>query len=109
MTQSCKWYPFLQSVRGNWRNAIFIECAGCGRRACPGFLLTADAEGRLLLLPVAEFEEFSGQQVEQEECRGVLSRQAFEAAFSLYLEWHTPSARDCGLFQLCAAKRQSGG
>lgn len=104
----CKWYPFLQSVRGNWRNAIFIDCAGCPRHSCPGFLLTADAEGKLLLLPVDEFQQFSGQQVEKEECRGILSRQAFEAVFSLYLEWLTPSAQDCGLHQLCAKNRDNG-
>lgn len=104
----CKWYPFLQSVRGNWRNAIFIDCPGCPRRSCPGFLLTADSEGRLLLLSVDEFQQFSGQRVEKEECRGILSRQAFEAAFSLYLEWNTPSAQDCVLIQLCA-EDQAGG
>ena len=24
----CQFYSFLQAVRGNWRNALFIRCSG---------------------------------------------------------------------------------
>jgi len=99
----CKWYPFLQAVRGNWRNALFISCPDCPYRqqSCPGFLMAADANGRPLVMPVDVFRKISGQQPDKDECRGSLSRQAFEAAFSLYLEWHTATSQDCPLWQLC--------
>lgn len=98
-----KWYPFLQAVRGNWRNALFISCSNCPYRqqSCPGFLLAADADGKPLVMPVDAFRKMSGQQFDKDECCGSLSRQAFEAAFSLYLEWHTATAENCSLCQLC--------
>lgn len=99
----CKCYPFLQAVRGNWRNALFISCPDCPYRkqSCSGFLLVADADGKPLVLPVDTFRKMSGQQFDKDECCGFLSRQAFEAAFSLYLEWHTATSKNCPLWQLC--------
>ena len=55
MRTSCKIYPFLRAVRGNWRNAIFVRC-GCdscmeGRPSpCAGFLLAVDECGQIMLL-----------------------------------------------------------
>ena len=36
-------YDFLSSVKGNWRNAIFVECHDCPYTdsLCRGYLLTA--------------------------------------------------------------------
>ncbi len=109
MCQSkCKWYPFLQAVRGNWRNALFINCSNCPYRQqpCPGFFLAADAEGKPLIVPVGAFQEITGQKIEPEECHGSLSRQVFEDAFSLYLEWYTASTEKCPLWQLCNESMQ---
>ena len=99
-------YPFLQAVRGNWRNALFLKCCTdiCpyGQDSpCEGYLLTANADGTPLLMPVRYFRLLTGESVAEEECRGILTRQAFEAAYTLYIEWHTLSSRCCPLKQLC--------
>lgn len=99
-------YPFLQAVRGNWRNALFLKCGrdGCpyGRvTLCEGFLMTATADGTPLLMPVRYFRMLTGESVEPEECQGILKCQAFEAVYSLYIEWHNTSSRECQLRQLC--------
>ncbi len=99
----CSIYPFMEAVRGNWRNAFFLECASCpyGRAGeCAGYLVTADAEGKLILMPVNQFQEATGQKAEKTECAGIMERRAFIAAFSLYLDWHTVSDETCVLLQL---------
>ena len=42
-------------------------------------------------MPVERFQEAPGQSISLEECRSVLEIQAFESAYSLYIEWHTLS------------------
>lgn len=96
----CSMYPFLEAVRGNWRNALFVACASCPAGGCMGHLVTADAEGRLMVMPAARFRELTGQPVEKEECAGIVECRAFMAAFSLYLEWHTVSDGACALLEL---------
>lgn len=102
---SCSYYPFLRSVRGNWRNALFIQCS-CSAcpcevsQACQGYLLAADAEGRPLLAPVSAICRLTGESIEAGECRGVLERQAFESAYCQYIEWHTETSRECALLLL---------
>ena len=99
-------YSFLRAVRGNWRNAIFVSC-GCdtcvyGReKPCPGFLLTVDECGQVMLLPAETIHELTGEEVEPAECSAVLSHRSFDAAFSKYIEWHTPNSSACTLRQLC--------
>ena len=94
-------YSFMRAVRGNWHNALFIRCSchSCPH-TCKGFLMAADADGRPLLIPVETLRRLTGESVEASECRGCLDRQAFEAAFSQYIEWHTVSDEDCPLWQL---------
>ena len=53
------------------------------------------------LMPAETFRELTGDIVFSEECRSVLSLQAFETAYSLYLEWHTISSYGCPIRQLC--------
>ncbi len=101
----CKLYPFLKATRGCWRNAIFIPCTHdhCpyGHPSpCGGFLLAADADGSPLFLSASFLQEASGESVEPEECRAILSKQSFEAVYSLYIEWNTVSPDDCPLWQL---------
>lgn len=103
--RTCNIYPFLEAVRGNWRNAVFLDCTSCpyGRtEECKGHLVTADAEGKLIVMPVFLFQRWTGQQVEKEECMGILEQEAFVRAFPLYLEWHTVSDETCLLLQLSA-------
>lgn len=76
--QPCSFYSFLRAVQGNWRNALFIQCsqAACPcevSQSCQGFLLTADAEGIPLLMPVSEICRLTGESVEATDCRGLLT------------------------------------
>jgi hypothetical protein len=101
----CSFYPFLQAVQGNWRNALFIQCscANCPRevlQSCQGYLLAVDAEGKPLLESVSEIRRLTGESVDVTECCGALERQAFEAAYCQYIEWHTESSQVCALMQL---------
>lgn len=106
MRTSCKLYPFLRAVRGNWRNAIFVRC-GCdscmdGRPSpCAGFLLAVDECGQIMLLSVETIHTLTGEEVEPSECSATLSRRAFDSAFSKYIEWHAPDPAACTLLQLC--------
>ena len=106
MKYSCNFYSFLRAVRGNWRNAIFINC-GCeicayGKKPiCTGFLMTVDEQGQLLLLLAETVQQLTGENVEPTECCSVLSRRAFDAAFSKYIEWHAADPTSCTLRQLC--------
>lgn len=97
----CTFYPFMRAVRGNWRNALFISC-GCQtcRPLCKGFLMAVDADGRPLLMPVETLRQLTGESIDFTDCQGVLEKQAFEAAYSQYIEWHTVSENDCSLLQL---------
>ena len=104
--KKCKMYPFLKAVRGNWHNALFIKCdydvcPHSQAPPCEGFLLTIDADGTPILMPVRILQQSSGESIEPEECRAVLNKQAFEAVYSLYIEWHTVSSIGCPLLELC--------
>ncbi len=102
----CNLYPFLKAVRGNWHNSIFLNCSHnpCPygqSELCEGYLLASNADGCPLLMPVKRFREATGESISLEECCSVLEIQAFESAYSLYIEWHTLSPYDCPLKQLC--------
>ena len=101
-----KFYLFLRAVQGNWRNAFFLKCDSqiCpyGQTpACAGYLLTADDNGTLLLMPVSYFQHMTGETVEANECIGILTRSTFEKVYHLYIEWNTISDKECSLKQLC--------
>ena len=106
MKNHCCLYSFLRAVRGNWRNAIFVNC-GCDActyghgKICAGFLLAVDERGQVMLLPAETVHELTGEEVEPAECRAVLPRRCFDTAFSKYIEWHTPDPSACTLRQLC--------
>ena len=106
MKQHCKFYPFLKAVHGNWHNAIFVSCTHSicpygHPHPCEGYLLAADANGVPILMQAEYIRNLTGESVSREDCQGVIGIQAFEAAYSLYIEWHTASSRDCPLRQLC--------
>ena len=105
MKSSCKIYSFLRAVRGNWRNAIFVSCdcgnCMCGRTTpCSGFLLAVDECGQVMLLSAEDIQRLSGETVDSSECIAILSRRAFDAAFSKYIEWHKPEPSASALRQL---------
>ena len=97
-------YRFMKAVRGNWHNALYLSCTNnaCTQHPnCGGFLMAADADGRLILIPADVMRSLTGEDIEPEECLGIMERRKFEALYSLYVEWHTVSQTDCSLLQLC--------
>lgn len=96
-------YCFLQAAAGNWRNAIYIECRNCTcshTGPCSGVLMVSDADGAPILLTADWFREQTGEQIDKNECAAVLSRAAFESAYSLWLKWQTDDAMQCSLLQV---------
>lgn len=100
-----KIYLFLKAVRGNWRNALFLKCDSTHcpyeQSSCEGYLLTADDNGTLLLIPASYFRQLTGEAITPDECIGILTRSTFEKVYHLYIEWNTTSSTDCSLKQLC--------
>ena len=97
-----KLYPFLKAVRGNWRNAIFVRCGSLAiQNSCTGFLLVADSDGHPLLVSAQTMHRFTGDCIDPGECCAILDRHSFEAAFDLYIKWHTSNDALCPLCQLC--------
>lgn len=61
---------FLTACRGNWRNACFISCGVCKCHSpCSGYLMSADAGGKPVLISAAEYERLAGQRIDPSECR----------------------------------------
>lgn len=103
MNPLCNLYSFFKSVRGNWRNAIFIQCSSCScQRAtpCGGFLMTIHADGIPILISVKTIQQLSGETIDPNECIAILDKQTFETIYGLYIEWHTTSSSGCPLEQL---------
>ena len=68
--------------------ACFISCGVCKCHSpCSGYLMSADAGGKPVLISAAEYERLTGQRIDPSECRGNLSRSAFEDIYALYLNW----------------------
>ena len=106
-------YEFLRAAGGNWRNSVFIECRACpyGRpEPCSGFLLAPCADGRPAILPADAIREASGTEADKAECLAVMSREAFEALYSLWLTWEMESAKECALQNIAGREpRRNGG
>ena len=92
-------YRFLNACEGNWRNAVFIQCSVCpfSEQLCPGYLLTADADGQPLLYSVEAFCRQTGEFITKDECIGEMSGYTFEQLYRSWLLWHTTSPRRCGI------------
>ena len=48
--------------------------------------MSADAGGKPVLIPAAEYERLTAQRIDPSECRGNISRSAFEDIYALYLK-----------------------
>lgn len=102
----CQFYSFLQAVRGNWCNALFIRCSGSlcpmiRQASCEGFLMAADAGCQPIFLSVQTVRKLSGEAVDPEECSAILECPSFRTAYTKFLEWHTSSDHVCPFLQLC--------
>lgn len=80
-------YLFLAACRGNWRNSVYITNA-------PGYLLSADRDGRPIVIAVEQFQKLTGEIIDPAECCGQLTGEGFRALYAQYLLWHIPSAED---------------
>lgn len=96
----------MKSVRGNWRNALYIHCdethcTAKNKKCCGAFLMTADADGVPLLISTNAFEAFAGESIEADECCGVMDKHTFEAVFALAIQWRLVSPTACPLQAFC--------
>lgn len=88
-------YFFISLTRGNWRNAMFIECSKKCSSNCKGFLMISDTEGVPMFYPVTLFEEKSKQIIDKNECAAVVSIHAFESIFDRWLLWNVADKHKC--------------
>ena len=100
MQNNCKVYAFFKAIRGNWRNAIYVSCdqptCPYGHHpACTGYLLATNEYGHPLVISEADFIRLSGEPIEATECRGTITRDAFESMYAQYVYWQIDSSRDC--------------
>ena len=59
--------------------------------------MSADAGGKPVLISIAEYERLTAQRIAPTECRGQLSRSAFEDIYALYLNWCLSDDESCCL------------
>lgn len=95
-------YGFLHLVRGNWRNALYIECGPCpyAMSCSSGYLLTTDLNGVPILFDVQRFEALTGETVDKQECVGIISKVMFDSLFDRWLLWNVDDPQSCAIRQL---------
>jgi len=96
-------FAFLKATRGNWRNAVFIECGGCtlGRdELCAGFLLAFNAAAKPIVVRVEQLTAALGEMPNIDECAGLIDRSVFEQIFTPWLVWAVDSPHDCALLKV---------
>lgn len=99
-TKQNAFYLFLSLTRGNWRNALFIECKNKCKSGCKGYFMISDTEGVPMLYPVALFEEKTKEIVDVNECSGLVSKQTFESIYNRWLLWNVADKNKCSIEQL---------
>ena len=98
----CRLYAFFKAIRGNWRNAIYVSCdqVNCPyghKPACSGYLMIGNENGQPLVISEADYIRITGEAIEPAECKGTLTRQAFECMYAQYVYWNVTSVQDCPL------------
>ena len=79
-------YLFLAACQGNWRNSVYLSTDG------PGYLLSADRDGRPVVMSVEQFRQLTGEAIDPAECCGRLTEDAFKALYAQYLLRRMPGA-----------------
>lgn len=79
-------YLFLTACQGNWRNSVYLSTDG------PGYLLSADRDGRPIVMSREQFRQLTGEAIDPAECCGRLTEDAFKALYAQYLLWRMPKA-----------------
>ena len=96
-------FKFLKAARGNWRNAVFIECGGCilgHDELCTGFLLAFDAAAKPIIIRVEQLIAAFGEVPNIDECTALIDRAEFEQLFAAWLTWAVDSPNDCTLLKV---------
>lgn len=98
ITDTQRLYRFLSACYGSWRNSVYISTGG------PGYLLSADRDGRPVLMAAEAFQQLTGETIDPSECCGRLTADAFNALYAQYLIWCLPSADTDPLLALAQGK-----
>lgn len=92
-----RFYRFLQATCCNWRNSFFIDCQRCD--GCSGFLLSVNHNAVPAIIPVAVFEELSGETVDKYDCVGIMTLEGFQRFYTSWLVWNVEDPKRCSLSQ----------
>lgn len=93
-----RFYRFLQATCCNWRNSFFIDCQRCD--GCSGFLLSVNHNAVPSIIPVAVFEELSGETVDKYDCVGIMTLEGFQRFYTSWLVWNVEDPKRCSLSSL---------
>lgn len=83
-----KLYLFLAACQGNWRSSVHISADG------PDYLLSADRDGRPVVMAVEQFQQLTGEPIDPTECCGQLTAEGFKSLYAQYMLWRMPSTED---------------
>ena len=96
-------FAFLKATRGNWRNAVFIECGKCTLgldELCAGFLLAFGSDAKPIVVRVEQIVRALGEVPDIDECVALIDRADFERLFAAWLIWAVDSPHDCALLKV---------
>ena len=102
-------YKFLRASQGNWHNSIFIKCEHCqygNAQACNGFLLSVEASGTPIIVPVDMVAELEHMPIDEQDCIAVIQREAFERLFAQWLLWQCVVQTKCPFEQMIESTTQ---
>lgn len=106
-TKVCAVAAFLEAVRGDWRNAIYIECERClydKNEPCRGYLLAFNRDAIPLIIQAGSISQSIGTNIDADECIAKLSHRSFDTVYARWLVWATDSSRSCSLLSLANKK-----
>lgn len=67
---------------------------------CSGFLLSVNHNAVPTIIPVAVFEELSGETVDKYDCIGVMTLEGFQHFYTSWLVWNVENPKRCSLSQM---------
>lgn len=94
---------FLEATKGNYRNAIYIECHNCTfehTSKCQDFLFIPGHDCIPILLPVHDAGIFLGEPIDRSDCSGIMTNHVFTRLYQKWLELTTSSDEVCPLRHL---------
>lgn len=106
----CFIYTFLRAVKGNWRNAVFMDCQECiskNELPCLGHLIAFESEARPVILPVGLLRELGEDSFDKTECLLSIDRKQFETLYAGWLEWQAGDPAECPVKQLLRLQESS--